>query len=323
MQSLITENQRRRDIILGPYDPLTGIGCWGERIRVEIPDFFIPVSYIPKECLESNLYHLVLRHGSIKEFIHEYWRQEYTDTRAQLVTMELCKVRMREDPEFALFICDKITDKKTGDMVPFKLNYPQRRLLAVFEEMRHKGEAIRVIILKARQWGGSTLTQLYIKWMQDFRHNGWNAIVLAQVKATSKKIKAMYRKALKAQPGWTIGYPGAQLQFSPYENSSDDFIVTDGMRELRTSTLSVASFENFDNVRGDNFHCAHYSEVAYWKSTPEHDPEGVIASVSGGIRNQPDNIEVFESTGRGASGFFYEMCQQAMNDKENSAYRLG
>lgn len=322
IQLLIAENERRNEAIFGTYDPISGVGCCGERVKVCIPDFFAPVQFVPKECLNSNIFKLVLKHKTIKNFVHDYMHAEYTDSRHQLVSMEICKARMREDPEFALYVCDKITDKKTGEMVPFKLNYPQRKLIETFEELRRKNEAIRVIILKARQWGGSTLTQLYIKWMQDFRHNGWNAIILAQVKATSKKIKAMYKKALKNQPGWTIGYPGAQLQFSNYENSTDDFIVTDGMRELRSSTLSVASFENYDNVRGDNFHCAHYSEVAYWKTTTEHDPEAVIASVSGGIRNQPDNIEVFESTGRGASGFFYDLCQQAMDPNNNSAYKF-
>ena len=322
IRELIEENRKRRDEIFAHYNPVTGEGCCGfkERVKVEIPDFFIPYMYVPKECMDTFLYKLILKYGTIQSFIRDYMKKEYTDSRAQLVMMELCRVRMREDPEFALYMCDKIVDKKTGDLIPFRLNYPQRKLISIFEKKRRKGEAIRVIVLKARQWGGSTLTQLYIKWMQSFRHNGWNAIVLAQVKATSKKIKAMYRKALANQPGWTIGYPGTKLQFSPYENSTDDFIVTDGVKELRTSTLSVASFDNFDNVRGDNFHCAHYSEVAYWKATPEHDPEGVIASVSGGIRNQPDNIEVFESTGRGASGFFYEMCQSAIN--KESAYEF-
>ena len=164
------------------------------------------------------------------------------------------------------------------------------------------------------------MTQLYIKWIQDFRRDGWNAIVLSQVKGTSKKIKAMYRKAVERQKGWTIGHPGTQLMLSPHENSPDDFIVTDGNKALRRSTLTVASFDNFDAVRGNNFHCAHYSEVAYWKKTPEHDPEGVISSISGGIHNIEDNVEVFESTGRGASGFFYDRCQLAMDPSNNDAY---
>ena len=320
--ALVQENEHRHEEIFGTYDPCTGEGCYDfeHRVKMEIPDFFIPVMYVPKEAADNFLYQNLIRHGSIEKFITDCWQKEYTQRLAQMVALEICKVRFREDPEFALYITDKIEDKATGQMIPFRLNYPQRRLLKLFEDLRHQGKPIRVIILKARQWGGSTLTQLYIKWMQDFRHDGWNSIVLSQVKGTSKKIKAMYRKAIESQPGWTIGLPNSELKMAPYENSVDDFIVSDGMRNIRRSTLTVASFDNFDNVRGSNFHCAHYSEVAYWKHTEEHDPEAVISSISGGIDPIADNIEVFESTGRGASGFFYERCQMAMDKKNNDAY---
>lgn len=325
---LVEENHVRYNEIFGPYDPWTGVGCYDfeNRVCLEIPDFLIPKMYVPKECMRTLLYRNLAHFGTMEAVItsvlHKDYDEESEDTQKlrSLLTFEIFKVRFREDPEFALYVTDKIVDKKTGDMIPFRLNYPQRRLLFLFEKLRSQKKAIRVVILKARQWGGSTLTQLYIKWMQDFRHDGWNAIVLSQVKSTSKKIKAMYRMAVERQPGWTIGQPGAQLMLSPYENSPDDFIVTDGMKALRRSTLTVASFDNFDAVRGNNFHCAHYSEVAYWKKTPEHDPEGVIAAISGGIDNIEDNIEVFESTGRGASGFFYDRCQLAMDKANNDAY---
>ena len=328
IDDLVLENRARYEEIYGTYNPWTGENCYDMEHRelLELPDFMIKKMWVPKECMRTLLYRGLKQMGSLKEYIIQVWGREYneksyyTKQLIMVLTFEIMKVRFREDPEFALYATDKIEDKVTGNMIPFKLNYPQRKLLKIFEDLRTSGAAIRVVILKARQWGGSTLTQLYIKWLQDFRRDGWNAIVLAQQKNTAKKIKAMYRKALEHQPGWTLGHSGAKLQFSPYENSPDDFQVTDGMRAIRRSTLTVASFENFDSVRGSNFHCAHYSEVAYWKKTPEHDPEGVISSISGGIRNQEDNLEVFESTGKGNSGFFYEKCQLAMDPKNNDAY---
>lgn len=347
IEQLVSENRRRHNLMFGPYAPITGEGCYGfistcspvhyasgvmhngypegirldpgTRVRVEIPDFFIPCMWIPVECLDILLLQQVIQYGSIKDYIERGWQKEYNDKLHSLVTFELCKLRFREDPEFALFVEDKIEDKATGNMIPFRLNFPQRKLLAIFERQRHKKKAIRVVVLKARQWGGSTLTQLYMKWIQDHRHDGWNSVILAQVKGASKKIKAMYRKAIEHQPGWTIGRPGDQLQLSPFENSTDDFIVTNGTKSVRRSTLTIASFDTFDNVRGSNFHMAHYSEVAYWKKTPEHDPEGVISSIHGGIKNIEDNIEVYESTGRGASGFFYDKCQLAMDPDNNDA----
>lgn len=68
--------------------------------------------------------------------------------------------------------CVSVTDKLTGAVVPFVLNAPQRRLAAVMEEQRRAGKPVRVILLKARQWGGSTLVQVYMAWMQLVRHTG-------------------------------------------------------------------------------------------------------------------------------------------------------
>lgn len=325
IEELIAEDDERMREIFGEYDPVTGKGCYDfeNRVRIEIPDMIYPLMYVPKECLLNRVLKDVVSVGSIQKYITDVWGKDYSEQLSTAVSFEICKARMREDPEFALYLTDKIEDKTTGMMVPFRLNYPQRRLLALFESLRKSNQPIFVIILKARQWGGSTLSQLYIKWMQDFRHpDGWNSIVLSQVKATSKKIKAMYRKAIEKQKGWTIGLPGRQLQMSPYEGSTDDFIVTDGRKPVRTSTITVASFDNYDNVRGSNFHCAHYSEVAYWKQSDEHDPEAVLSSVSGSILRIPDNIEIFESTGRGMSGFFYDKCQSAMNPDNNDAYKF-
>lgn len=53
--------------------------------------------------------------------------------------------------------CVKIVDKLSGASVPFVLNAPQRRVLAVLERQRLAGRPIRLIMLKARQWGGSVL----------------------------------------------------------------------------------------------------------------------------------------------------------------------
>lgn len=325
VEEIVRENRKRHDMMFGEYDPVTGIGCYGfgNRVCVEIADMIFPRMFVPNKCLDNMLFGEVVKLGSVRKYIEEVLRKPWTMALHNMLCLQLCKLRAREDPEFGMYLTDKIVDKVSGEMIPFRLNYPQRKLLRVLEDLRAAGRPIYVIILKARQWGGSTLSQMYIKWMHDFRHpNGWNAIILSQVKDTSKKIKAMYRKAIELQPGWSIDCPGVSLKMSPFENSQNDFVVTDGNKALRSSTLSIASFDNFDNVRGSNFHCAHFSEVAYWKKTPEHDPEAVISSISGGILGVQDDIEIFESSGRGASGFFYDRCQSAMDPENHDAYRF-
>ena len=321
---LIKENNRRKKAIFGKYNPITGYGCYDfeHRVHVRIPDYVIPEMWVPEECIKAELLYKVIKRGSIKDFITYDLGKAYSSELAIHICFEISRIRYKEDPEHAMYMNDHIMDKKSGAMIPFRLNYPQRLTLKKLEDMRHEGKPIYLIILKARQWGGSTLSQLYIKWMQSYRHEGWNSIILAQVKSISKKIKSMYRVSIKQQQGWTIGAEGCKLQFSPFENDSNTFVISDGKRILRNNTISIASFENYDNVRGDNFHCAHFSEVAYWKLTEEHDPEKVLSSVKGGIDNIPDNIQIYESSGRGASGFFYDMCQSAMRKDGSSSYEF-
>lgn len=332
VRELIAENHQRRQEIFGPYDPVSGIGCYGffsgERVRVSVPDLrvgddMITDMWLPKETLETGIWHEVLRFGSIQRYVEEGMCRDYDDDYHMDVVEALFQARFIDDPEFAMFMTDKIVHKITGELAPFRLRYAQRVLLAVLEGMRKAGAPIRVVLLKARQWGGSTLVQMYIKWMQDYRHpNGWNAAVVTQVGSTSKKIKAMYRKAIESQPGWTLGMPGMKFKMLPYEGSDSDFIVSDGRYAVRSDVISVASFENYEKLRGDNYKCLHYSEVAIWKKTPEHDPEGVLSAASQSLIGLPDEIEVFESTGMGNSGFFYDLCQDAMKEDSTSAYKF-
>lgn len=324
LHALVEEDSRRHDEIFKEYDPLTGFNCYGfeNRVRVEISDFIVPVMYMPKECMSNLLIHQVVHYGSIKKFVEIEQGMECTRQHFDYVTMLICQERCKEDPEFAMYIEDKIQDKTTGKLIPFRLNYPQRRLLKELEDQRRSGHAAYVLVLKARQWGGSTLSQLYIKWIQDHRQDGWNAVVIAQKKGTSKKIKAMYKLAIQNQPGWTLGQPGEKFSMMPFENSSDDFVVKNTKNEqVRRSTLTVAAFEIIDNVRGSNFHCAHYSEVAYWKQTQEHDPNAVISAIHASIDDLQDNVEIYETTGRGASGLFYELWQEAKDPDIPSIYK--
>lgn len=327
IKELIAENHNRRQEIYGPYEPLTGVGCYGfkegKRKHVVIPDCLIPEMWVPEETLQTGIFVEVLKAGSIKKFIGDYMHRDYDGDYHQEVEEALYQARFIDDPEFAMYMTDVIVDKISGNLIPFRLRYAQRKLLNLMEDLRHKNTPILIALLKARQWGGSTLVQMYIKWIQDYRHpNGWNAAILAQVGSTSKKIKAMYRKAIENQPGWTLGFPGTKFKMSPYEGSDSDFIITDGRFSVRPSTISVASFENFEKLRGDNFKLVHYSEVALWKKTPEHDPEEVIAASEGGFVGLPEEMAVFESTGMGNSGFFYDLCQDAMKEDSTSAYKF-
>ena len=141
-----------------PYRPETGEGSVvGERIVLHLPDAPIPMQYIPREMLdEVELVSGLRRCGSLSAFIEKElgyapcprWKEE--------VWRRWVKVRIRYDFEFWAVMFVRVKDKMGDGDVPFRLNRPQRKLLLSLETQRRSGKPVRLILLKARQWGGST-----------------------------------------------------------------------------------------------------------------------------------------------------------------------
>lgn len=321
---LVEENKARNRVIFEGYNPVTGRGCPGERKKVVIDDCPIRKMLMPTRVVEHNVeMKKLIKRRSIRKYIELDLRTEYTDELKEDVVYMIFRIRATEDPAFAFIMFYEIADKQTGRMKPFSLNYAQRLVLAELEDMRLKGEPIRLIILKARQWGGSTLSEAYEKWMQDFRHpDGWGMVVLAHVKDATKRIKAMFVKMTQNQPGWSIGDKNDRLKLGSYQDSKSDFIVKNHRdEELGFRLISVGSYEKYDSLRSADTKMAHYSEVAYWKKTAEKEPEEVLSSIDGGIPMEPDTVEIMESSGRSSAGFFPDMYRRAKDPALPSAWR--
>ena len=318
---LCKENLRRNREIFEGFNPVTGRGCPGERVLVKIPDFPIKRQWMPRRIAEQNReLKKIIKCGSIEKYIKEELQWEYNEEHVMDVIYMICCIRAEEDPAFAFITFYKIQDKMSGQMRPFLLNYPQRLVLEDLEEMRRNRQPIREIILKARQWGGSTLSEGYEKWMQDFRHpTGWSIVIMAHVQAATKRIKAMFTKMLANQPGWSLGVKGQKLKLGSYEGSKSDFIVqTERGEEVGSRVINIGSYENYDSLRSADMKCLHGSEVAYWKKTEGKEPEEVLSSVD--IPDIPDTVMILESSGRGAAGFFHDMYQEAKDPDIPSAW---
>ena len=321
-ESLVLENIRRNREIFEGFNPVTGRGAPGPRVLVVLPDAPIRVQHMPERVAKHNIIvKNLIKHGSIKKYITDEMGWDYTPERYEEVVYAMYRARAEEDPAFAFAMIYKIVDKEEGTVIPFFLNYPQRKLLEKQEEMRLAGRPIRIVMPKARQFGGSTETQLYMKWMQDFRHKRWNSAIMAHQTAASIRIRAMYDLALEHQPGWTVEYKGRHLKSAPFKGSTADFIVkTNADEQVRDSVTTVASYENYDASRSANLKMAHLSEVAYWKETEQKKPEGVLSSLNGTIGNRRDTIIVMESSGRVVGDFFYNMYQEAKDPNIPSAW---
>ena len=269
LEALLAENRRRQAALAGePYDPLRGIGCCGPRTAVDgsrVPDALL--ARVPRY--------------------------------AQLPPRERERERLRDDFEFWAARCATVRDKVTSRSVPFVLNGPQRRLLAVMEGQRLAGRPVRVILLKARQWGGSTLVQLYMAWMQLTRHTGWNSFICGHRHQSARAVKRIYNHLLRHYPA-ELTDDGRPWRMGTLEGSRNV-----GQLEQRDCLVVTGSSLSEDAVRGYDLSMAHLTEVAFWAESERHSPEDVVRSVSGTVALQPDTVLVMESTANGMGNFFH------------------
>lgn len=283
IEDIVAENRRRLAVLdHDPYDPMTGEGCWGDRI--EVGDCRVPAAVLARHPDYLSL-------------------DEVARDRA----------RIQEDFEFWCVRCTVIKDKLTGQNISFVPNRPQRRLLALMEEQRVAGQPVRVILLKARQWGGSTLVQLYMAWMQLVRHTGWNSLICGHLHITSKSIKRMYNLLLRHYPKELLDDDAEPPCFTKLEGQPNVQQITS-----RDCLVLTGSSRSEDAVRGYDISMAHLSEVAFWKSSAMHNPDEVVRSVCGSVALKPDTVIVLESTAKGVGDYFHDewlRAQMGSSDK--------
>ena len=321
IEELVSEDDRRAAEIRAPFNPITGEGSVGNRKKVHIEDMYPYDILLPVPILQNKLVKLILKVGSIRQFCLDRYGECSRETREKVVR-KFIQVRCKHDFPFYAYAYNFIKNKEGGRMIHFKLSYPQRYLLSILEDMRLAGIPIRIILLKARQWGGSTLVQLYIAWIQLFHKESWYSDIVAQDASTSRKIKAMYSKMLEKLPPWLIDCPdNAQLTFTPYEGSQLDSIITYGkgtnITKARDTVITIGTYNNPNSGRGGDISCVHYSEVGLWEDTDGKKPEDIIRSISSSLLMAPLTVEVIESTANGMGNFFYRAYQAAKQGKSN------
>ena len=212
---------------------------------------------------------------------------------------DFARLRFRYDFPFWAVSCVVITDKMTSADIPFRLNRPQRRLVGLLEAERRAGRPLRLIMLKARQWGGSTLIQIYFAWIQIVHCRNWNSLICAHVKDTAATIRGMYSKLLSRYPPdyWD---EDARPEFRPFERMTNTRVIPG-----RECKVTVCSSENQEAARGLDCALAHLSEVAFWKDSPRHSPADLMRSVTSGIASKPLSFIAMESTANGVGNFFH------------------
>lgn len=291
--AMLAENARRNAALFEPYDPVKGQPGVVERFRFNVSDHDLLL--LPVTMKDDPLMVQLLQFESLQAAVDALANPTTRDKVVHNMVTALNGLRIKHDFEFWCITCATIVDREDKIPIPFKLNRAQRKLLQRFELKRLAGKPIRVVLLKARQWGGSTMTQLYMSWLQLFHYKLWHSCIVADVEDQAKNIRGMYTFMAANHPKDVM-----KVRLRPFEGSSKIRQVVD-----RDCIIQLGSMQKPESLRSFNFAMAHFSEVGLWKATVSKKPEDVIQSIRTIIPKRPGTLVVLESTAKGLGNMFH------------------
>ncbi|MGM9564606.1 hypothetical protein [Evtepia sp.] len=190
--------------------------------------------------------------------------------------------------------CLRIKDKK-GNIVPLKLNNPQARFYEQVQELRKLGLPVRVLVLKARQMGFSTVIGGMLFWDSATSFNAQSLVVAHQDEATNN-LFAMSKRYYENLPDpvkpMRKASNGRELEFAAPTNAPPGTL---GLN----SSIRVATAGGRGIGRSFTFKNAHLSEFAFWPGNKNETLTGVMQAVP----NEPETMVAIESTANGYDQF--------------------
>lgn len=320
IREILEENERRLSVMYAPFNPVTGEGSIGERTPLHIDDFPIPTQFLPNEMLDEPLVKSLVKVGTVKALVENTLRLPYSNDAFEKVVGEFTRLRARYDFPFWAASFVFIKRKGGGNDVLFRLTYPQRKFVSRLEELRKAGKPIRLVMLKARQWGGSTTSQIYMAWLQLIHKKGLNSLIIAHQGSGSDEIKDMFDRMIKAYPLEMLHQLGEA--YAPNETKMEGVGRSGSIYRVpqRNCKIKIGTAERPDSCRGGDYNLVHLSEVGIWKATDGKKPEDIVRSACKGVLYQPYTMIVYESTANGVGNFFHREYVDA-RDNPHSQFK--
>lgn len=204
--------------------------------------------------------------------------------------------RLLEDFRFyadnALFI-----RTKEQTITTLKLNTAQERLQEIIDRQLATRGYVRIVILKGRQMGLSTMVGGWLYWWVSQRR-AQKAMVVAHKAEATQTLFDMTRRYHDKMPD--ILRPSTRY-------SSRKELVFDKL----DSSYTVITAGGEGVARGETITAAHLSELAFWpKSSAAANFSGLMDTIPSGRASRGTAVFI-ESTANGMSGLFYDQCQLA------------
>lgn len=192
---------------------------------------------------------------------------------------------------------------KTGKIVPFRLNSAQKRLYETICQQEKAGKPIRVVILKSRQMGFSTLTEALIYYRTATRKNVSSFIITHKDEATANlfRMSKLYQEKNPVRPM----LKNSNAKELIFENPTKNAREKERKPGLR-SRMKCATAGGQGVGRSDTLTNVHASELAFWPG----DIAETLAGLMQAVPNTPESLVIIESTANGFN-FFKKLWDDA------------
>jgi len=288
------------------YDPVRG-----DKTQEVIPrkEFRMEgeLYYIPVQMWEDPFVRAYRKaHYSASDMLQAAGMEDTPEARSS-ITDRLIQLRFKYDFEFYAVMNLHIQDRTTKKYIPLVLNEGQRTIVKQFEDQRLAGKPIRVLLVKSRQYGGSTVIQCYMFWLQDMWYENWHSCIVALNQTQSVHIRTMMKNLVRFLPEYH-----EPRNFERYEGQELIRWIPE-----RGCTIQVGSSTKPDAIRSFTLSMIHMSEVGLWKDTKEAKGDDTAQSLYSTVSDVPGTLIVMESTAKGIGNFFHTQYLNALDNKLN------
>lgn len=175
-----------------------------------------------------------------------------------------------------------------------EFSWAQIPYINTIEHEYNQGKPVRIIILKARQLGMSTITEgVLFNWC--FIHPGTESLVIAH---ESRASEGLYRKTQMFWQTWP---------FRPLFHTSNLSLRRIAWEETR-SAIQIATAKNIQSGRSLTIHALHASECAFWENA-----EQLMTGLSQTIPEKHGSLVVIESTANGVGNWYHDSWEAAVD----------
>ena len=188
------------------------------------------------------------------------------------------------------------TTARLGDV----MNYAQLDFIKEVERQINEQGSVRIIVLKARQLGISTIIEAII-FALSMLYKSYQSLIVSHESDSAEHILTMTKRY------WNT-YPFKRFHDEQYN----------GRKQLAWSDLEsnivIATAKNTGAGRSKTLHALHASEVAFWDN-----PEELITGLRQAIPSQGITMIFYESTANGVGNFFHKTWEEAVAKRSEFA----